>query len=130
MLIGVVSTNSRITVLWSQLIFLPSMLLGGLMLPFSMLPAIGAARVGAAAASHAMQAFIGLAYGQATVSIRWLGAGILLAGGLLAFGLAIYLFNWDRATRPAAATAAGAAGAGAGDRGAVIEVKARLSGQF
>ena len=31
-LIGVVSTSARATVLWSQLVFLPSMLIGGLML--------------------------------------------------------------------------------------------------
>ena len=32
-LIGVISTSSRMTVLWSQIIFIPSMLLGGLMIP-------------------------------------------------------------------------------------------------
>ena len=37
-LIGVISPDSRMTVLWSQLIFLPSMMLGGMMLPHSQLP--------------------------------------------------------------------------------------------
>jgi ABC-2 type transport system permease protein len=37
-LIGVVSGDSRAVVLFSQLIFLPSMLLGGLMMPLTILP--------------------------------------------------------------------------------------------
>jgi ABC-2 type transport system permease protein len=38
MLIGVIATNGRSVVLYSQMIFLPSMLLGGLMLPIEILP--------------------------------------------------------------------------------------------
>ena len=94
-LIGVISANSRVTVLWSQLIFLPSMMLGGLMFPISMLPS-SLKRVSAMMpSSHAMQAFMGLAYGQA---VEWSPAwalSILLTGGLLAFVMAVYLFNWD-----------------------------------
>ena len=37
-LIGVVSSSARAVVLWSQLIFLPSVLLGGLMMPLAILP--------------------------------------------------------------------------------------------
>ncbi|NIV36370.1 MAG: ABC transporter permease, partial [Anaerolineae bacterium] len=37
-LIGVVSSSTRMTVLWSQLVYIPSMLLGGLMIPYDMLP--------------------------------------------------------------------------------------------
>ena len=38
--IGVVSSNSRVVILWSQLIFIPSMLLGGIMIPYGeLLPA-------------------------------------------------------------------------------------------
>lgn len=36
-LIGVISPNARLTVLYSQLFFLPSMIIGGVMLPFDML---------------------------------------------------------------------------------------------
>lgn len=94
-LIGVVSANSRATVLWSQLIFLPSMLLGGLMLPLSMIPAAIRPIAALLPSTHAMQAFEGLAYGRPTVFSPWLSVVILLASTLLAFGLAIYLFNWD-----------------------------------
>ncbi len=45
--------------------------------------------------SHAMQAFLGLAYDQPTTLNPFVSVGVLLAGGVLAFGLAIYLFNWD-----------------------------------
>jgi ABC-2 type transport system permease protein len=95
-LIGVISPSSRMTVLWSQLIFIPSMLLGGMMIPYSMLPE-GAGKVAQLLpATHAMNAFRGLAM-DLTADFDPLGSLIiLLASGVLAFGLAIYLFNWDR----------------------------------
>jgi ABC-2 type transport system permease protein len=95
-LIGVISPDSRLTVLWSQLIFLPSMLLGGMMLPYSELPeAVGrVARL--LPATLAMNGFRGLAM-DLVADFGTLGSLlVLLAGGVLAFGLAIYLFNWDR----------------------------------
>lgn len=94
-LIGVISSSSRATVLWSQLIFLPSMLLGGLMLPLSLIPAAIRPISALLPSTHAMQAFEGLAYGRPTLFSPWLSASILLASTVLAFGLAIYLFNWD-----------------------------------
>jgi hypothetical protein len=42
-----------------------------------------------------MQAYLGLAYNQTTVIEPMVPVGVLLVGGILAFGLAIYLFNWD-----------------------------------
>jgi ABC-2 type transport system permease protein len=95
-LIGVISANSRATVLWSQLIFLPSMLLGGLMMPLSLLPNSVRPFSALLPPARAMQAFVGLAYGRETVLNPLISAGILLATAVLAFGLAIYLFNWDR----------------------------------
>lgn len=94
-LIGVAASSSRATVLWTQLIFLPSMLLGGLMLPISFLPASVRPFAGLLPASHAAQAFAGLAFGQQAVFDPLRSVVILAASGILAFGLAIYLFNWD-----------------------------------
>jgi len=94
-LIGVVSANSRSTILLTQAIFLPSMLLGGLMIPVDILPATVQPIAGLLPTSHAMQAFLGFAYGQPTAFNPTVSALVLLAGGVLAFGLAIYLFNWD-----------------------------------
>ncbi|MGC9334355.1 MAG: ABC transporter permease, partial [Anaerolineae bacterium] len=94
-LIGVVSPSSRMTVLWSQLVFVPSMLLGGLMLPYSMLPGIAAKFAQLLPATHAMNAFDGLAMGKVAVFSPWGSVIMLFASGILAFGLALYLFSWD-----------------------------------
>lgn len=95
-LIGVISPSSRMTVLWSQLIFLPSMLLGGMMIPHSMLPEVMGKIAQLLPATHAMNAFRGLAQ-DLTANFNPIGSLIiLLVSGVLAFGLAIYLFNWDR----------------------------------
>jgi len=94
-LIGVVAANTRATTLLSQLIFLPSMLIGGMMVPLTMLPETVQRIAGLLPTAHAMQALEGLAYGRATTFAPTSSLLILLTGGLLAFGLAIYLFNWD-----------------------------------
>lgn len=95
MLIGVVSPNSRSIVLFSQSIFLPSMILGGLMIPSDMLPP-GLYRISLLLpTSYAMNAWRGLAFGMTTTfEPRW-AVLALLCSGLIAFILAIYLFNWD-----------------------------------
>jgi len=96
MLISVISSSTRAVVLWSQLVFLPSMLIGGLMVPYSMLPdALGRVAL-LLPASHAMNAFQGLAQNQSVAFDPLWSVLILLAGGILSFGLANYLFCWDR----------------------------------
>jgi ABC-2 type transport system permease protein len=94
-LIGVISPSSRMTVLWSQLIFVPSMILGGMMVPYSMLPKIAGKFAQLLPATQAMNAFNGLAMGKAAAFSPWGSVIILLASGVLAFGLAAYLFSWD-----------------------------------
>jgi ABC-2 type transport system permease protein len=95
MLIGVVSPNSRAIVLFSQSIFLPSMILGGLMVPSSMLPP-ALYRISLLLPTvHAMNAWRGLAFEMTPIfDPRW-SLLILLASGIISFALAIYLFNWD-----------------------------------
>jgi len=95
MLIGVVSPNSRSIVLFSQMIFLPSMILGGMMVPTSMLPP-ALYRVSMLLPTvYSMNAWRGLAFGmEAVFDPRW-SLLILLISGVIAFGMAIYLFNWD-----------------------------------
>lgn len=94
-LIGVISTGSRSTVLWSQLIFLPSMLLGGLMMPLEFLPESLRPFASLLPAAHAMQAFMGLAFGKETIFNPIISAGILASSAVLSFCLAIFLFSWD-----------------------------------
>lgn len=94
-LIGVVSPSTRMTVLYAQAVFLPSMLIGGLMLPYSMLPETAVAFAQLLPATHAMNAFNGLAMGVGADFSPWGSLVALLVSGLLALGLAGYLFSWD-----------------------------------
>ena len=94
-LIGVISPSSRVTVLWAQLIFIPSMLLGGLMLPYSMLPDVAGKISQLLPATQAMNAFNGLAMGKVADFSPWSSVIVLFLSGVLAFVLAIYLFSWD-----------------------------------
>lgn len=94
-LIGVISPSSRMTVLWSQLIFVPSMLLGGMMVPYSMLPEAAGKLAQLLPATQAMNAFNGLAMGKVASFSPWGSVIMLLLSGIMAFGLAVYLFSWD-----------------------------------
>ena len=94
-LIGVISSSTRMTVLWSQLVFIPSMLLGGLMIPYSLLPDTVARISGLLPATQAMNAFNGLAMGRQADFAPWGSVILLLLSGVLAFALSIYLFSWD-----------------------------------
>jgi ABC-2 type transport system permease protein len=95
MLISVISSNTSATVLWSQLIFLPSMLIGGLMIPFGTLPDILGKIALLLPTTHSINAFQQLAWNMGTSfspTGSWL---ILLASGILSVWLATFLFNWD-----------------------------------
>jgi ABC-2 type transport system permease protein len=95
-LIGVISPSNNTQLMISQLIFIPSMLLGGLMVPYSMLPEAAGKVARLLPATHAMNAFNGLAMGGTADFNPWFSIAALVLSGILGFGLAIYLFNWDR----------------------------------
>jgi len=95
-LLGVVSPNSRVTVLYSQLFFIPSILLAGMMFPYDMLPDVVGKIAQLLPATQAMNAFKGLAMGGVADFNPWMSFILLLVSGLMAFGLAVYLFSWDR----------------------------------
>lgn len=94
-LIGVVSPSSRMTILWSQLIFTPSMLLGGLMLPYQMLPDAAQKVALLLPSTQGMNAFNGLAMAVKPDFSPWGSVLVLFVSGLLAFALALFLFTWD-----------------------------------
>lgn len=94
-LIGVISSSSRVTVLWSQLLFLPSMLLGGVMIPTGLLPDVAGKISQILPATQGMNAFNGLAMGGEAVFSPWGSILLLFLSGVISFGLAIYMFNWD-----------------------------------
>jgi ABC-2 type transport system permease protein len=95
MLISVISSSSRSVVLWSQLIFLPSMIIGGLMVPYDMLPDALSKIALLLPATHAMNVFQGFAQNHVTAFSPLWSVIILLAGGVLSFSMANYLFCWD-----------------------------------
>jgi len=95
-LIGVISKSSRVTVLWSQFIFLPSMLLGGLMLPYSFLPGFAQKIAKLVPATHGINALNGLSMGVVPDFSPWGSIAVLVMGGIIAFALAFFLFSWDR----------------------------------
>lgn len=96
-LIGVISSNTRITVLWSQVFFLPSMLIGGLMFPHKILPDSVKNISLALPATHGMNAFNQLAMGGVGNNNPWLSMLILGTIGVLSILLASNLFKWDSA---------------------------------
>jgi ABC-2 type transport system permease protein len=95
-LIGVISSSTNMQLMISQLIFIPSMLLGGMMVPYSMLPEAAGKVARLLPATHAMNAFNGLAMGGTADFNPWFSIAALAISGVLGFGLAVYLFNWDR----------------------------------
>lgn len=95
-LIGVISPNSRLTVLYSQLFFIPSILLSGMMFPYSMLPDVAGKIARLLPATQAMNAFNGLAMGATADFNAWGSIAAMFASGVVAFGAAILLFSWDR----------------------------------
>jgi ABC-2 type transport system permease protein len=96
LLIAVVSASTRATILWSQLVFLPSVMLGGLMVPSELIPDTLALLARLLPATHAMNAMRGLAYGEATAFSPVGSLLVLVAGAILGVALAVRLFQWDR----------------------------------
>jgi ABC-2 type transport system permease protein len=95
MLIGTITNGARSVVLVGQIIFLPSMMLSGLMFPTSLLPATLYRIAMLLPATHAMNAWNALAFGRPAAFNPVASMLALLAGGLVSFGLAAYLFKWD-----------------------------------
>lgn len=95
MLIGVISSSTRATVLYGQALYLPSIMLSGMMIPLDMLPdgliPISLLFPG----THSMEAFRGAVMGLPTLIDPLLATLALLASGAIALGLSVYLFDWD-----------------------------------
>jgi len=94
-LIGVIATGSRSVVLVSQLIFLPSILLSGMMIPLQVMPESVRIFSALLPATYAMEAINALAYNRITMIDPGLALLVLAAGAILAFILAVCLFNGD-----------------------------------
>jgi ABC-2 type transport system permease protein len=95
LLIGVVAKSSRATTLLSQAVFLPSMMLGGLMVPMSALPSSVRPFAALLPSTYIMQAMNGFAFHRATVIDPAVSLLVLVSAGALAVVLAALLFEWD-----------------------------------
>jgi ABC-2 type transport system permease protein len=94
-LIAVVASSSRATILLAQLIFIPSIILGGLMMPPEVLSPSLARISSVLPAAHAMRVF------EAQAGWQW-SAVVLATGAILAFSMTGLLYEWDtRNQRPA-----------------------------
>lgn len=98
-LIGVISDTSRGTVLWSQLVFLPSMLIGGLMVDLALLPESVLPFARLLPPTYAGQAILGAAFDAPTVIEPGAAVAVLLVSTLTSGVLATILFRWDPANR-------------------------------
>jgi len=94
-LIGVVSSGARATVLLAQAIYLPSILIGNMMVPIVLLPPSIQPLAGLFPTTYAMTVFQHYAFGHPTVFNPVVSLVVLLTSIIISFGLALYLFNWD-----------------------------------
>lgn len=93
-LIGVASGNNTVSTLVAQVLYIPSIILGGITVPTSMLPG-GLQKVALLLpATHAMRVFNGLAMPGAAEA-PWLSIGVLAASVVLSFALSALVFEWD-----------------------------------
>jgi len=93
-LIGVISKDSKLTILYSQLIFLPSTMIGGIMIPSSMLPESLNRVAHLLPTSYARELF-DISLGAPISGHTIWPILILLTGGTLNFLMASLLFRWD-----------------------------------
>jgi ABC-2 type transport system permease protein len=94
-MIGVISPTTNFQVMLSQLIFIPSILLGGMMVPLSILPATAVSVARLLPAAQAMNAFNSLAMGLPADFNAWGSVASLFMSGIVGFGIASYMFNTD-----------------------------------
>ncbi|HHT27579.1 MAG TPA: ABC transporter permease [Firmicutes bacterium] len=94
-LIGVITRSGQMAILWQQLLFIPSMILSGLMVPLTLMPDWGQKLSLMLPATYAMAAFQGSAYEGETLWYAPYGMLLLFVGGVLGFVLASRLFSWD-----------------------------------
>ncbi|HEY9594443.1 MAG TPA: ABC transporter permease [Spirochaetia bacterium] len=99
-LVGIACGSGTAATLVCQIIYIPSIILGGLMVPISIMPAALQHVAMLLPATHCMRLFSWLAMPGAG-SPQWLSLGVLLASTVLSFLLAGLLFQWEsRANAP------------------------------
>lgn len=94
-LISVIASNARVVMMLTQLIFLPSMLIGGMMVPLSMLP--GSIRTIAylLPTTHLMQAYHAFAFGGTEHNAGVVSLLVSIVAAAIALALSVALYRWD-----------------------------------
>lgn len=95
MLIAVISGSTRETILWSQLLFLPSVMLGGLMVPSDAITGPLQTLSELLPTTYGMAAMRGLAYGEPVALAPWGSVLVLLVSAAIGLWLALALYRWD-----------------------------------
>lgn len=90
LLIGVMAKSQGAALMLSQAVFMPSLMLSGIMFPATMLPEALMYAGYALPATHAMKGFTSLAYGIPTDIGSFTSLGIILGILILALGLTAY----------------------------------------
>ena len=93
MLIGIVSPTQRAGILLAQIVYIPSVILGGLMVPSDMIPTNLQFIVSLLPASHGIQAFNNLSMGSGNGQFEPLV--ILLVSSVMNLFLCAALFQWE-----------------------------------
>ncbi len=94
-LIGTVSSSSRAATMLSQIIFIPSMLIGGLMIPFQVLPESVRPFAMLLPSTHSTNLFKTFAFDRQPAIAPGISAAVLAGTGIGAFILSRILFRWD-----------------------------------
>ncbi|MDR7857818.1 ABC transporter permease [Tissierella sp.] len=94
-LIGVIADSTSVTVIFAQALFLPSMLIGGLMFPSSLLPESVSAFGKLLPTTYAMDAYQALAENIDTSINPVISLLVLISSGIISFFISWYLFRLD-----------------------------------
>lgn len=95
LLIGTIADNTSITVIYAQALFLPSMLIGGLMYPSSVLPESLYKLAKLLPTTYAMDAYQQLTNKGSGTFNPVISIGLLLVSGIISYILSGYLFRLD-----------------------------------
>lgn len=99
-LIGIVSRSSRAAILLAQAFYIPSVLLGGLMVPESMIPDSLKIVASLFPATHGIRAFSTFAFSETPLTFNAsIPLLVLFASFIINTALCFLLFQWD--TKPA-----------------------------
>ena len=94
-LIGVISKNNKTTILFAQAIYLPSMILSGVMVPNEMIPSSVSKISNIIPTTYLMQGFRELAYTNASNIADYSSCFVLISIGLVSYVFSLNFFKYS-----------------------------------